>query len=290
MYESHFGLKQRPFRPLADLESYYPATCHEQALGQVMQALADEESICLVAGSAGTGKTVFCHRLFNELHEEHCCSFLTLTHFSGRAGLLEVVADDLGIQCERRTEESLRLALAAFALQNYQAGKRTVLIMDEAQSLTAELLDELRLVTNLEGRAGKAIQVVLVGLPSILEAITAPEMTSFQQRLAIQASLECLDVHESGDYLQHHLRSAGARRLFTDEAIDILARAAQGIPRLLSRAGHQALLIACSAGVHEVDAEVALEAAAVLGMGDPCDDLEAETLTVTGAADVKLPA
>jgi type II secretory pathway predicted ATPase ExeA len=279
MYETHFGLQQRPFRPTPDTAYYYPATGHERALAQLVQALTDDEGLALLTGEPGTGKTLLCHCLLERLGSAITSAFLTNSHLHNLAGLLQAILFDLSLPYEGRSEQEMRLALTDFLLKNYGAGQRTVLVLDEAQHLTTEILEELRLLGNLEGPQGKALQIVLVAQPSITELLARSELAAFSQRLAVRTRVEPLDLHEAADYLVHHLRVAGGRpeEIVTDEALEILARETRGIPRLLNRAAHQALTLAWSGGIASVDAEVALEALSNMGLADSTDQLEDNT-------------
>jgi type II secretory pathway predicted ATPase ExeA len=281
MYESHFGLRRRPFRPTPDTEGYYPATCHERALAQLLQALADGEGLALVTGEPGTGKTLLGQCLLERLGSDITSAFLTNSHFGNRTGLLQAILYDLSLPYEARAEQELRLALTDFLLQNYAADRRAVLVVDEAHHLSADLLEELRLLGNLEAPGGKALQVVLLGQPSILPTLGQPELVGLCQRLAARARVEPLGTDEAADYLLHQVRAAGGRpgTLFTAEALELLARGGQGVPRLLNQAAHRALTLACESGATQVDAEAALEALTLLGL-----EVEAGTLDTTGPA------
>jgi type II secretory pathway predicted ATPase ExeA len=268
MYETHFGLRQRPFPAIADNDFYYPATCHELALSQLQQAIQDDEGFALLAGEPGTGKTIVCHCLLDRLGETVRSAFLTHSHFPDRAGLLQALLYDLSLPHEGRSEQELRLALTDVLLQNHEAGRRTLLVLDEAQHLTPDLLEELRLLGNLEGRGGRALQVVLAAQPAIQETLRLPGLAALNQRLAVCARLEPLGLHEAADYVVHHLRAASGRpeRIVSDEALEILARGTRGVPRLLNRAMNQALTLAFTAGATLVDAEAAIETLDALGL------------------------
>jgi type II secretory pathway predicted ATPase ExeA len=173
----------------------------------------------------------------------------------------------------------MRLALTDYLLKHYAAEqKAVVLIVDEAQHLDAALLEELRMLANLEAPGGRAVQVLLVGQPSLLETLRRPELASLRQRIGARTELGPMSLEEAADYLLHHLRSAGVRPedLFADEAVELLARGTQGVPRLLNQSAHKALALAAGAEADIVDAEAALEALAALG-------LEAETSAETAA-------
>jgi type II secretory pathway predicted ATPase ExeA len=270
MYETRFGLRRRPFRATPDTAYYYPATGHEKALAQILQAVDDDEGLILLAGAPGTGKTLLCHCLVERLGPETTIAFLTNSHFRDRTALFQAILYDLSLPHEDGTEQSLRLALTESLLKNCQAGRRTVLLVDEAQYLTTDLLEELRLLGNLEAGHSKAFQVILVALPELEETLAAARLAAFNQRLTVRARLEPLDVEEAADYIVHHLRGAGGRpdTMISDEALAVLARATRGVPRLLNQSAHAALALAAAADVSLVDVEVALEALATLGLAD----------------------
>jgi type II secretory pathway predicted ATPase ExeA len=268
MYATHFGLRERPFRATPDSACYYPATSHEQTLARLQQAVADDEGMLLLTGEPGTGKTLLGHCLLERLGPDVVSAFVTNSHLGNRAALLQALAYDLGLPYEGRSEQELRLLLTDFLLRNFAAGKRTVLVLDEAQHLAPELLEELRLLANLEARRAKAVQVLLVAQPGLVATLRRQELAALAQRLAVRSQLAPLGLEEAVDYLLHQVRLSGGRpqAVLTEEALEILARAGQGVPRLLNQVAHQALTLAFAAGATVVDAEAALEAAAFLGL------------------------
>jgi len=271
MDASFFGLRHRPFPATPDTSCYYPATSHEQALARLLRGLEDGEGVLVLTGEPGTGKTLLGHCLLERLGAGAACVFLTNSHVRDRAGLLQAFLYDLSLPYEGRGEQEMRLALTEHVLKTFADGQSTVLLIDEAQHLTPDLLEELRLLGNLEGRSGKAVQVILVGQPDLLNTLRRPELVSLGQRLAVRVELEPLDVQEAADYLLHHLRVAGGRpeEIIATEALEPLARAAGGIPRLLNQAAHQAFRLAWEAEATQVDMEAVGEALAVLGLEVP---------------------
>jgi type II secretory pathway predicted ATPase ExeA len=274
MYQTHFGLRERPFRATPDSTCYYPATSHERALHRLLQGLRDDEGFVVLTGEPGTGKTLLCHCLLERLGSDGMSVLLTNTHFANRAALLQAILYDLSLPYEGRTEQEMRLALTDFLLRHYAEGRRTVLLADEAQHLTVEVLEELRLLANLESRQGRALQVVLVAQPALLHTLNRPTLASLAQRVAVRADLAPLDLQEAADYLLHQARAAGARpqTLFSEEALEVLARGSGGVPRLLNQAAHQALSLAAAAGASMVDAEAALEALTLLGLDEETEE------------------
>jgi type II secretory pathway predicted ATPase ExeA len=263
-----FGLRYRPFPTTPDVACYYPASSHENAVERLLAGVSDGEGMLLLVGAPGTGKTLVCHRLLDQLGNEVESVCLTNTHFHDRSELFQAILFDLELPHAGKSEQALRLALTEHLLDRFAAGKRTVLVIDEAQHLSTDLLEEVRMLCNLEGQCGKAVQALLAGQPELFDVIAAPELTSLRQRLAVRVVLEPLGIDEAADYLLHHLRAAGGRtdEILCGEALELLARNTHGIPRLLNQAARQAIHLAERAGVSEIDAEAAVEALAMLGL------------------------
>jgi len=275
MYETRFGLRHRPFPATPDSGCYYPATSHEHALAHLHRALEEDEGFALLTAAPGMGKTLLCHCLLERLGPNVTSAFLTNSHCANNAALLQAILYDLSLPYEG-SEQALRLRLMDFLLTNFTAGKRAVFLVDEAQHLTPEVLEELRLLGNLESGQGKAFQVILAGQLAILETLERPELAAINQRVVARPRLEPLGVDEAVDYILHHLRLAGGRpeEIITEDAFPLLARGARGIPRLLNRTVHQALQVAHAADINVVDAEVVLEALVLLGLD--IEDVPAE--------------
>jgi len=276
MYDTRFGLRRRPFRPTPDTDAYFPAATHETALDQLRRALDDDESLILLTGGPGTGKTLVARRLLEGLDEPVRCVLLTNSHVARKGDLLQAILFDLGLPYQGLTEQVARLAVTESCLEHYRTGGKTLIVVDEAHHLSADLLEELRLLGNLEGKDGKAVQVLLVALPEIETVIEESELVALRQRLSVRAKLEPLDVDESAEYLRHQVTSAGGKpdRLFGEDVLDILAHAGGGVPRVLNQAAHAAFVLADEAGQSQVDAEAAVEAVTRLGL-DPAANAEA---------------
>lgn len=268
MYETHFRLNRRPFPATPDLACYYPSTTHESALAALMGALDDGEGVLVLTGPPGSGKTLLAHALAGRLTGPVEPSLIANAHTPGRSALLHALLFDLGLPYEGRTEQETRLALIDHLLGRFREGRRTVLLIDEAHLLAPDALEEVRLLGNLEGGGGKAVQAVLIGQPELLASLERPDLASLRQRVAARASLEPLALEEAADYLLHHLRGAGGGPdpLFSPEALELLARASGGCPRLLNQSAHLALRLAALAGAESADAEAASEAVSQLGL------------------------
>lgn len=267
----HFGSRRRPFPTTPDSSYYYPATIHEQALNRLLQGLEAGEGVLALTGAPGTGKTLLCHCILERLGNDRPSLLLTNSHVRDRASLLQALLFDLSLPYEGKSEQEMRLTLLAQLLDTFQKGQATVVVIDEAHHLSIDLLEELRLLGNLESRAGKAVQVILVGQPGLLDTLHQPELAALWQRISVRVELQPLEVEEAVDYLLHHLRVAGSRcsESFTPESLTLLAQAAQGVPRLLNQAAQRALAMAEEMQAEQVDAEVVLEVLAILGIEAP---------------------
>jgi general secretion pathway protein A len=274
MYEKYFGFHRRPFTLTADAPSCYPATAHEQAYRQVLEAVRHGEGFLVISAAAGMGKTCLAHRLLNQLDGEMGLIWLTNTHFTDISGMYQAMLYDCGLPYHGQSEQELRLRLMDHALKTYQEGQRTLLVIDEAHHLRTGQLEELRLLGNLETRQGLVMQVLLIGQMPLLEMLKRPKLSSLAQRIGTTVRMEALDLHEAVDYLVHLMRAAGGKpeRMVADEALELLARGTGGVPRLLNQAAHLALQFAHEAGQLPLDAEAAIEALHELGLPTPPED------------------
>ena len=259
---AHFGLTRRPFRPTPDTDTYCATAGHQSAGTVLMRTYSDGGGVVVIDGEAGTGKTLVGLRFLESLPDETCCIILQATRFSRPADFFQAILFDLGKPYQNLSEQELRLAVYGEFLDALADEKTVVLFVDEAQNLTAEVLEEIRVLGNLETKASKALLVVLVGQSGLRELLAKPESASFSQRVAARARISPLVREESIRFVRHQLRECGGRPewLITDEALQLLATHCGGVPRVLNRAALLAFGLAGAAGVKEVDAEPAIEA------------------------------
>jgi type II secretory pathway predicted ATPase ExeA len=276
MYETHFGLTSRPFRPTPDTAFYYPSTTHEHALASLRRGLDDDEGILLVAGDLGSGKTLLAWRLLEELEESYRSVLLTNSYFANRGDLQQAILFDLGLPYQNVSEQTARLMVMQACLEHFRNGGKTLIVIDEAHHLSPVLLEELRLLSNLEGKDGKAVQVLLVALPEIEKTLERQALSALRQRIMTRVTLDTFSPDESVDYLRHQIRIAGGDpdKLFGEDVLDILTHASNGIPRLLNQSAHLAFTLSKENGIDHVDAEAAIEAITQLGL-DPIAAAEA---------------
>lgn len=254
MYLSFFGLDEAPFSLTPNTRYFLRAESHAQALELLLVALREQEGFIKVSGEVGTGKTLLCRLLLNQLPGDVRTAYLPNPQLTP-TGLFQALADELGLtladaENTHRALSSLQRHLIDTASQGYSV----VLVIDEAQSMPEETLEALRLLTNLETESRKLIQVVLFGQPELDSLLDRESLRQLKQRITFQCRLTTLDRAAVEAYLQHRLSQAGFNggRLFRPGAVRLIAKSSQGTPRLINILAHKALIAAYGQGVREI--------------------------------------
>ncbi len=266
---SHFGLDRQPFRPAVDPDSYFASQSHEAALAAVASGFARRDPVVLIDGPHGVGKTLVARKWLEHLLPDVPRVVVPNARAERPAELLQAILFDLAKPYQGLGEQELRLAVTGHLLDFAMAGSfPTVLLLDEAQHLSLAVLEELRLLGNLETRRGAALFAVLVAQPTLRDSFGHAAYEPFAQRVGMRAAIEPLTTSESADYVQHQLRAAGGEpeKVVSDDAVALLAMACHGVPRALNRAAALALELAAGAGAEQVDVEAVLEALDRLGL------------------------
>lgn len=262
MYEAQFHLKRRPFAATPDPRCFLSAGPIQAALDELVVCVEQGQGVAVVSAPAGTGKTLLCERLRAELEHHFEIVFLAHASFLTRRALLQTILADLNHVYRRHDEQELRLELvpAIRALKPHR--QALVLICDEAHKLTEDLLEELRILSDLSDRGTPLVRLVLVGQPSLEETLACPALEALNQRIRAQVCLEPFDHAASVDYIDYRITWAGGRmtEVFTPEAIELVCRASQGIPRCINQLCDHALLLAYVAEETPVSAETVREA------------------------------
>lgn len=255
MYCQHFGLNQRPFRLTPHLAFRYPEPSQAEALTTLRVALEQGEGFIKVVGEVGLGKTLLCRALLEELDAPFVTAWMPDPHLSPGT-LRSALARDLGIELPGRpTQQQVHERLQAELTAMAAAGRRPVLLIDEAQALPASTLETVRLLTNLETEQRKLLQVVLFGQPELDRRLAMPQFRQLRQRITYSCRLEPLDRQGVIDYIAHRLERAGGHDgLFTTLAVNRIARASRGVPRLVNVLADKALLSAWGRGNPRVGA------------------------------------
>lgn len=295
MYWSHFGLERQPFRPAVDPDAYFPSPSHEEAIGALTMGFARRDPVIAIDGKMGVGKSLVARKWLEHLLPDVPRIIVPNSYADRPAALLQAILFDMGKPYQGLTEQELRLSVTGHLLDlAAESTFPTVLVLDEAQHLSHSAIEELRLLSNLETRRGSVLFTVLVGQPTLRNALSTQACELFAQRVAVQVSVEPLTEVEAGDYIRHQLRAAGGEpeKVFDEAVVPLLAGACRGIPRVLNRAAALALELAASAEAEQVDIEAGLEALDRLGFtsSEKPDPVSGPGEELTGAVLLPHPA
>ncbi|MDE2149381.1 MAG: AAA family ATPase [Gammaproteobacteria bacterium] len=265
MYLAHFGLREPPFSIAPDPAYLYLSPRHQEALGHLLYGIGIHGGFVQLTGEVGTGKTTMVRTLLREKLEQVDAAMV----YNPRQNELEFLAsicDELRVDCPRQPAPTLKQlidALSAHLLAAHARGRRTVLIIDEAQNLSPAVLEQVRLLTNLETDKEKLLRIMLVGQPELAELLARPELRQLASRITARYHLLPLTAAETREYIAHRLRVAGGRAdLFSPAAVRMIHRRSGGVPRLINIICDRALLGAYADGAHSVDRRCARRAAA----------------------------
>ena len=262
MYEAFFGLKRRPFAATPDPQCFLASGTIQAALDEVVVCVEQGQGIAVVSAPAGIGKTLFCERLRSELGERFESVLLRHASFLTRRALLQTIHCELKHSYRQQDEQELRLELSPAIRALRPQREALVLICDEAHQLSEELLEELRILSDLAEHGRPLVRLVLVGQLGLEETLALSSLEALSQRIRAHVCLETLTRAGSLDYIDYRLTWAGGRtdEIFTPEALELVSRAADGVPRCLNQLCDHALLLAYVAEQQPVPAEMIREA------------------------------
>lgn len=256
MYEAHFGLARTAFALTPDTEFFYAHPAHLEALQVLQVALAAGEGFIKITGEVGTGKTLLCRSLLNRLQQGWVTAYLPNPQLSA-PGLRQAIAAEIGLpQVGMHNDHRLVQHLQIQLIELARRGLRVAVVVDEAQALSDQGLEALRLISNLETEKTKLLQVVLFGQPELDRRLAAPHLRQLRQRIGFSYRLRALDREAVGAYVGHRLRIAGHAdgHLFSAAALRRLHRASAGVPRLINLLAHKSLMLAYGRGDRWVQA------------------------------------
>ncbi|HEY6918844.1 MAG TPA: AAA family ATPase [Tabrizicola sp.] len=253
IYTEHFGLVMRPFALTPDPDFLYWPQSHQRAYTMLEYGIRANAPITLITGDVGAGKTTLLLHLIRSLGPEIRVGLISNPHGS-RAELLRWVLHSLDQPAElNENYVDLFSRFQNFLLSEYASGRSVVLIFDEAQNLTAEALEELRMFININSGKDEVLQLVLIGQPELRDLVSRREMRQFAQRVAASYHLTAMDLKTVRGYIPHRLKVAGAaRRIFTNPAIDLIHQVTRGVPRLVNQLCDLALVYAFTKGKRTV--------------------------------------
>jgi general secretion pathway protein A len=263
MYKRFFKLNERPFNVNPDPRYLFMTQNTLEALACLTYGIEERKGFALLTGEVGTGKTTLLNKVLEWLRQENVATAfvfnprLTVTQF------FDFMMTDFGIPCDPNMKSQVLIKLNQWLIDRYRAGQRAVLIVDEAQNLSAQMLEEIRLLTNLETSTEKLLQIVLAGQPELEVKMSRPELRQLRQRITVRAKTRPLTLDETRGYMIERLRIAGGQgeEIFTSEAIAAVHHYAQGIPRMINLVGEHAMINAFAEQLKPISAEIVREVA-----------------------------
>ena len=242
MYESFYGFKENPFRMTPDSKFFYPSPKHTEALSSLLYTIQQRKGFVVITGEIGAGKTTVCQTLLRKLDLNTRVARILNTHLTNRE-LLVAILEDLEIPYNGGTKGKLLSQLYDYLITEALKGVNVVILIDEAQNLTPTVLEEVRMLSNLETEKEKLIQIILVGQPQLKEKLKLPRLEQLRQRVVLHYHISPLDLQETKEYIRHRLSIAGGSPgLFEEEAIDRIYAFSKGVPRLVNLICDSALL------------------------------------------------
>ena len=260
LYMDYFGLAERPFTLLPDPDFLFWSRAHRRAFSVLEYGVITRAPITIVTGEVGVGKTTLVQKLLQSLDDDITLGLISNAQ-GGRGELLQWVLNSLGVETDLSAAYvTLFQQLQDFVIEEYATGRRVVLLIDEAQNLSIEGLEELRMLTNINSNKDELLQLILVGQPELRQMIMRPELRQFAQRVTATYHISSLDRAAVAGYIQHRLTHVGGTGAeFTAEAIDLIHKHSHGIPRLVNKLCDFSMVYAATEERRVVDAAIVEE-------------------------------
>jgi general secretion pathway protein A len=258
MYCKYYGLRERPFNVTSDPDFFFLSAKHKEALAHLHYGISQRKGIVVLTGEIGTGKTTICRFFINQLNKNVRTALILNPHFS-EIQLLEAIVRDFGIRANNKNRLGLVRELNAFLLNESSLGNNVLLIIDEAQNLKPAVLEQVRLLSNLETEKDKLLQVVLVGQPELNTRLNLYELRQLRQRIMVRYHILPLERSEIKDYINHRLSVAGLTGEgieFTDEAVMAISDFSIGTPRLINTICDRALLAGFAMETNKINGDI----------------------------------
>jgi general secretion pathway protein A len=263
MYQRFFGLREGPFNVNPDPRYLYLTRKIQEALAGLTYGIQNRKGFVLLTGEVGTGKTTLLNRLLDWLRGQQVATAYIFNSRLEVNHLFDFMMADFEIPCDSREKSHVLLRLNQWLLDRYRSGETAVLIVDEAQNLSAEVLEEIRLLTNLETSTEKLLQIVLTGQPELEEKLKVPELRQLRQRITLRCHTAALSLEETYGYIAERLRIAGSNGepIFSKEAIQVVHQYSRGIPRVVNLLCEHSMINAYVDSVRPVPAHLVEEVA-----------------------------
>lgn len=259
MYESFYNFKEKPFSLQPDPAFLYLGKKHSIAYTMLEYGVLNQSPITVITGEIGSGKTTLIRHLLNQIDDNITVGLITNTHREF-GELLCWVCSTFAIDHSELSKVDMYQAFVNFMIAEYANGKRTVLVVDEAQNMAAELLEELRVLSNINSDKDQLLQLILVGQPELRDTLRRPDMEQIAQRVSVDYHLDALTDEETDAYIRHRLEIAGGdSNLFEAEARRFIHHQCDGIPRLINNLCDTALVYAYASQLSHINADVVFE-------------------------------
>lgn len=261
MYRKFFGLAEDPFNLTPDSRFLYLSRKHREALANLIYGIQERKGFITLTGEIGSGKTTLCRALVNELDPKTTKLALILNPCLNEIELLQTINEDFGIAAESNSKRDLIKALNQFLLDENAAGHNVVLIIDEAQNLAIEVLEQIRMLSNIETETHKLIQIILMGQPELIDMLARPELEQLNQRISVRYHIYPLDEEDVAYYIRHRLFVAKAQIdiEFTPEALAFIYKFSGGVPRKINVLCDRCLLAAYAKVTYAIDDSIVRE-------------------------------
>jgi general secretion pathway protein A len=259
MYKKFFGLKKKPFALLPDPGFLYLSSKHKKALTTLHYGLVSQAGITVITGEIGSGKTTLIRCMLGKIKDQCAVGLITNTH-SCFGDLLTWVLASFNIQHDAKNKSDRYQIFVKFIAEQNQKKRRVVLIVDEAQNMDIETLEELRLLSNINLSNNVMLQLVLVGQPELIDKLNLPELAQFAQRVSIEYHLKPLNYDETKNYIAHRIEAAGgSASVFNESACAAVFYYTEGVPRLINNICDLAMVFAFATDTHEIGWKTILE-------------------------------
>jgi len=260
MYEEFFNLSAKPFELVPNPEFLFLSKSHKKAITYLDYGIKERVGFILLTGEVGSGKTTILRNLIKGLGDRVVLSKVFNTRVSSEQ-LIAMVNEDFGLEVSGKDRLTLLRELNEFLVDQYARGNQPILIVDEAQNLSPDLLEEVRLLSNLETDRSKLLQIILVGQPELRKALHQPELKQLRQRIGISCHLKPLCLDETGNYIHHRLEVAGNRDAveLPPETIEVIYQFSRGIPRLINIIGDFLMISAFAEQTREISVDLVRE-------------------------------
>jgi general secretion pathway protein A len=269
MYLNFYGLREAPFGPTPDPRFLFQSARHREALAQLIYGVQERKGFLVLTGEIGTGKTTLLRALIERLDGETPVAYVHNSALDIN-GLLEYVLQDWGVKSTATTHAQRLCELNEFLIEQHRKGASPILVIDEAQNLSAETLEAVRLLSNFETTQQKLMQILLVGQPELRDTLNRPGLRQLKQRIGLRCHIGPLSPEETRLYVRHRLRVAGATDagIFTDAAVQHITEYSGGIPRVINIICDHCLLSGYADSKRRIEAEAVEEAIEYLEEGE----------------------